>query len=62
MHAASVIAVSIPMETANFLRGRGDEPTTLEDIAVGINRDEDEVEKHLPEARKIVRRMLRGRA
>lgn len=62
MHQHSTIARSIPMETAHFPRGRGEEGVTLEDIAVGINRSEDEVQQHLPEARRIVRRMQAGRA
>lgn len=62
MQHASAVAVSIPLEGAVFLRNRGDEPATLEDIAVGINRSEEEVEKHLPEMRKHLRRMLRSRA
>ncbi|WP_411033813.1 hypothetical protein [Shinella sp. BYT-45] len=62
MQHASAIAVSIPMEIAAFVRGRGDEGLTLEDIAVGINRAEDEIGRHLPEARRIVRRMQSGRA
>jgi DNA-directed RNA polymerase specialized sigma24 family protein len=62
MQQHSVIARSIPMEMANFLRGRGEEGVTLEDIAVGINRSEEEVQQHLPEARRIVRRVQAGRA
>lgn len=62
MQHASAIAVSIPMEIATFLRGRGDEATTLTDIAIGINRTEREAEKHLAEARTIVRRMHRRAA
>lgn len=59
MQHASAIAVSIPLEIATFLRGRGDEGTTLTDIADGIKCTEAEAEKHLPEARTVMRRMCR---
>lgn len=62
MHQQSAVARSIPMEAAQFLRSRGDDGVTLEDIAVGINRSEAEVQKHLTEARQIVRRLQSGRA
>lgn len=62
MHHASAIAVSIPLEIATFLRNRGDEAATLEDIATGINRSEGEASRHLPEARRIIRRMQRRAA
>jgi len=62
MHQQTAIARSIPLEAAQFLRGRGDEGVTIEDIAVALNRSEAEVEKHLPEARRLVRRMQSGKA
>lgn len=62
MHQQTAIARSIPLETAHFLRGRGEDGVTIEDIAVGINRSEAEVQQHLPEARKIIRLMQAGRA
>lgn len=56
MQHASAIAVSTPLKIAAFLRGRGDEATTLDDIADNIDRPLIDVERHLPEAREIVRR------
>lgn len=55
MQQQSAIARSIPLEIATFLRNRGDEGATLEDIAVGTNRSEAEVKKHIAEARALVR-------
>lgn len=55
MQHAAAIAVSIPLEIARFLRNRGDEGATLEDIAIGTNRSEADVRKHIAEARTLVR-------
>lgn len=55
MQQQTATARSIPIEIATFLRNRGDEGATLEDIAVGTNRSEEDVRKHLPEARQLVR-------
>jgi len=62
MHQQTAIARSIPMEAAQFLRAHGADGVTIEQIAIGINRSEKDVEKHLPEARRLVRVLQSGRA